>query len=136
MMQKSGMNTKLSATWLGPYMVTKVNSPLSYKVDTGSRKLNCVHIQLLKRYAEREDQVLVKRVTTVLEPDTVGDTMEHTYSEVVLTGTIQVKDRDRDKDGQEWLLEYQDSMKEPGLTKLAQFAIETGDSKPIIIIPP
>ena len=86
MMRKSGMNTKLSETWLGPYKVIKVNSPLSYKIDTGSRKMNSVHIQLLKKYVEREDQAVVKRVTTVLESDSEGDTMEHTYSEVVVTG--------------------------------------------------
>ena len=130
MMRKSGMNTKLSETWLGPYKVIKVSSPLSYKIDTGSRKMNSVHIQLLKKYVEREDQAVVKRVTTVLEPDTEGDTMEHTYSEVVVTGNVQVQGRD--KDIQEWLKEFEDIMtKEPGRTNLAEFAIDTGTSKPI-----
>ena len=54
MMRKSGMNTKLSETWLGPYKVIKVNNQLSYKIDTASRKMNSVHIQLLKKYVERE----------------------------------------------------------------------------------
>ena len=39
MMRKSGMNTKLSETWLGPYTVIKANSPLSYKIYTGEGKL-------------------------------------------------------------------------------------------------
>ena len=66
---------------------------------------------------------MVKRVTTVLEPDTEGDTMEHTYSEVVVTGNVQVQGRD--KDIQEWLKEFEDIMtKEPGLTNLAEFAID------------
>ena len=33
MMKKSGMNFKLSETWLGPYTILKVNSPLSYKIE-------------------------------------------------------------------------------------------------------
>ena len=31
-MRKSGINTKLSESWAGPYHIVKRNSPLSYKV--------------------------------------------------------------------------------------------------------
>ena len=66
----------------------------------------------------------------VLDPDSETDTMDHTYGEVVLSGSIQVCDRD--KDIQQLLLEYEDIMtKEPGLTKLISFAIDTGDHRPI-----
>ena len=92
--------------------------------------MNSVHIQLLKKYVEREDQAMVKRVIAVLGQDTEGDTMEHTYSEVVIKGNVQV--HGKDKDIQEWLKEFEDiTTKEPGLTNLAEFAIDTGTSKPI-----
>ena len=134
MMRKSGMNSKLSETWLGPYTILKVNSLLSYEIDTGSRKINSVHIQLLKEYIEREDRVLVKRITTVLKPDSENDTMEHEYAEVVVSGCVQVPNRYRDT--QQWLSEYKDIMtKEPGLTKMAEFAIDTGDHSPIAQCP-
>ena len=69
LMRKSGMNTKLSENWLGPFEIVKKNSPLSYKVNTGSRVINCVHIKLLKEYVHRDPALVIKRVTTVLEPD-------------------------------------------------------------------
>ena len=47
-MHKSGINTKLADTWLGPLKIVGCNSPFSYKVDTGNRVINSVHIQLLK----------------------------------------------------------------------------------------
>jgi len=75
LMRKSGMNLKLSESWMGPYEIVKKNTPLSYKVDTGSRVMNSVHIQLLKQYVQRDEALLVKRVTTVLEPDTYSDSM-------------------------------------------------------------
>ena len=70
LMRKSGMNTKLSEIWLGPFEIVKKNSPLSYKVNMGSRVTNSVHIQLLKEYVQRDSALVVKRVTTVMEPDT------------------------------------------------------------------
>ena len=130
LMRKSGMNSKLSETWLGPYTIVKMNSPLSYKVDTGSRRVNSVHIQLLKGYVERDDTTLVKRITTVLEPDSESDSMEHEYTEVVVSGRVETPNREADI--QDWLKEYKDTMtKEPGLTKLAEFSIDTGEHRPI-----
>ena len=43
LMRKSEMNLKLSETWLGPYEIAKKNSPLSYKVNTGSRLINSTY---------------------------------------------------------------------------------------------
>ena len=49
--RKSGLNTKLSDSWVGPYVVEKRNSRLSYRVNSGDRVLQSVHVQLLKQYA-------------------------------------------------------------------------------------
>ena len=82
--------------WLSPYTITKLNSPLSYQLDIGTRKKQSFYIQLLKRYEEREDSVLITRDTTVLQPDTKEDTTEDTYTEVVVSGQVEVEDRDKD----------------------------------------
>ena len=130
LMRKSGMNLKLSETWLGPYEIVKKNSPLSYKVNTGSRTINSVHIQLLKAYVKRDDSSIVKRVTTVLEPDSEVDSMEQQYTEVVITG--KAESETRESDIADWVAEYGDTMtKEPGLTHLARFSIDTGGNSAI-----
>ena len=69
LMRKSGMNLKLSESWLGPYHVVKKNTPLCYKIDTGSRVINSIHIQLLKQFVQRDEVLLVRRITMVLELD-------------------------------------------------------------------
>ena len=60
LMRKSGYCEKLSESWSGPYKVVKVNSPLSYQLDLGTRYKQSVHIQLLKKYEGRCDDVLRK----------------------------------------------------------------------------
>ena len=77
-------------SWVGPYPIFKVNSALSYQVDTETRKKQVVHIQRLKRHEERRDSALVKRVTMVIEPDTKSDTMDSTCSELTVTGQLEV----------------------------------------------
>ena len=52
-MRKSGMCEKLSQSWVGPYPISKVNSPLSYQLDAGTKKKQSVHIRRLKCYEER-----------------------------------------------------------------------------------
>ena len=52
-------------------------------------------IGTLKKY---EQSALVKCVTTVLDPDIVEDTMENTYSGVVLSGKVESESRDKDID--------------------------------------
>ena len=69
-MQKSGINTKLAESWAGLFTIVKKNSALSYKVNTGNRIIASVHIQLLKEYTPMKSDISVKRVMTVLEPDT------------------------------------------------------------------
>ena len=125
-MRKSGINTKLSESWVGPHTVVRNNSVLSYRIDTGDRMLlPSVHIQLLKEYTPREPESSIRRVTTVLEPDTESDSMEHQCTEVTLSGIAEADDRERDVN--QWETDFSDILtKEPGLTNLAEFKIDTG----------
>ena len=133
-MRKSGINTKLAECWTGPFVIVKHNSSLSYKVNTGDRVIGSVHISLQKEYVPRNPDQTVKCVTTMLEPDTESDSMDQQFSELVIRGTVEADSRD--KDIQDWVDEFSDTLtKEPGLTKLAEFRIETGDHQPIAQCP-
>ena len=88
-MCKSGINTKLADSRLGPFKIVRRNSPLSYKVDTGDRVINSVHIQLLKQYVPRTETAEVKRVTTVLELDTESDSMEQQLLKRLSVGKLK-----------------------------------------------
>ena len=82
----------------------------------------------------RNPDQTVKRVTTVLEPDTESDSMDQQFSELVIRGTVEADSRD--KDIRDWVDKFSDTLiKEPGLTKLAEFRIETGDHQPITQCP-
>ena len=129
-LRKSGLNTKLADSWEGPYLVMKRNTPLSYKINTGDRILPSVHIQLLEAYTPRQEDPKVQRVTSVLEPDTLTDQMDEQYAEAKVTGSVVTEDRQ--KDIRCWEKDYSDILtREPGLTKLKQFRIDTGDHAPI-----
>ena len=95
-MHKAGINTKLTESCAGPYVIVKQNSSLSYKVNTRDRIIGSVHISLLKKFVPRDPEPAVKRVTTVLEPDSVSDSMDHQYTELVIRGRVDTADRDSD----------------------------------------
>ena len=72
----------------------------------------------------------MRRVTSVLEPDTVTDHLEDQYAEAKVTGKVAADNRERDI--RSWEEDYKDILtKEPGLTYLKQFKIDTGDHPPI-----
>ena len=103
------------------------NSPLSYKIDLGDRRLNSIHVQLLKKY-ERPKQI--KRVTSVLEGDTTTDEITSRYSEAKVQTQLLTDEQ------QQQLTSVLDRhskflTKEPGLTKEVTFALDTGDAAPI-----
>jgi len=85
--RKPGLCGKLEDSWEGPYCVYAVNSPLSYGVDTGDRKIPSVHMSLMKKFARNEESVVVARATTVMDPDTAGDEIGERYSEVKVSGS-------------------------------------------------
>ena len=128
-LRKSGLNTKLADSWEGPFVVEKHNTPLSYRINTGDRTLPSIHIQQLKDYTPRQEDPKVKRVTSVLEPDTQTDQMDDQYAEAKVTGSVVTEDRQTDIEG--WKHDYKHILtKEPGLTMLKEFRINTGDHAP------
>ena len=44
----------------------------------------------------RKQALEIKRVKTVLEPDTESDSMEQEYSEVIVRGKVETANRERD----------------------------------------
>ena len=77
-------------------------------------------------YTPRQEDSKVKRVTSVLEPDTQTDQMDDLYAEVKVTGSVVTEDRQKDIEG--WKHDYKDILtKEPGLTTLKEFRIDMGD---------
>ena len=129
-MRKSGPKIKLTESWVGPYTVVKKNSPLSYRFNKGDQTIHYVYVQLLKQYTPREQHSSVRRVTTVLEPDTESDSMNNQYTEVSLSGVAQAESRD--KVVKEWKDEFSDILtNEPCLTNSIEFKIDTGNHPPI-----
>jgi len=57
---------------------------------------------------KRDDSSIVKRVTTVLEPDSEEDSMEQQCTEVVITGNAESESRESDI--ADWVAEYGDTM--------------------------
>jgi len=104
---------------------------LSYAIDVGDRVIPSVHIQLLKKYQNNEEEVVkVDRATVVLDPDQPGDEITDRYSEVIVKGKELSKAQREDID--RICVEFKDTLtKEPGLTLLAEFTIDTGGCDPI-----
>ena len=129
LVRKLEMNLKLSDSSEGSYTVTKRNSPLSYVIDTGDRQIPSVHIQLMKSY-NREDNVRVSRVMSVFDPDNPEDGILARYAEAHI-GEADLSDSQK-QNLDNALAIFPDVMtSEPGLTTIVDFAIETGDSRPI-----
>ena len=59
LLRKPGMGMKLQESWEGPYKVVRVNNPLSYEINIEGRKKSSVHVQLLKHYIRRENDLLI-----------------------------------------------------------------------------
>ena len=107
----------------------KVNSPLSYGVDFGHRKSPSVHIQQLKLYNKPIDDIVVGRVTSVLEEDTPQDDIRGRMTDTTVTTSpltdeqqLQIKRIEED---------FSDTLtKTPGCTDQA-VDIDTGTSDPL-----
>ena len=126
LVRKPGINMKLMERWEGPFKVVKKNSPLSYGIDMGYRTLPSVHVQLMKRYLRNPDNPKVGRVTSVFEPDTLEDNILDRFSEVSVSGEELEYKQAQDVKSLE--SKFKETItKEPGLTTLVCFGIETGD---------
>jgi len=116
--------------WMRKPGMWKRNSMLSYAIDVGDRVIPSVHTQLLKKCQTNEEEIAkVDRATTVLEPDEVDDEITG-RSEVKVEGGILEASQLRDIEA--LVVEFKETLtKEPGLTNLVEFGIESGDSEPI-----
>ena len=129
LVRKPNMNLKLADSWEGPFIVYKKISPLSYAIDIGDRIIPSVH-QLMKQYQHDSDNPKINRVTSVFESDTKQDDTLDRYSEE----TVQEQElqTNQARDIQSIVDKFQDVLtKEPGLTTLTEFGIETGETQSI-----
>ena len=92
------MNLKLAERWEGSFTVKKKNSPLSYDIDTGDRRIPSVHIQLMKRYDREQEQTKLGRITSVFEPDTDQENILSRYSEAEIVDRKMKKSQQSDID--------------------------------------
>jgi len=131
LMRKPGLCGKLESSWSGPYTIVRKNSPLSYCIDVGDRTIPSVHISLLKKYTRETEVATIARATTVRAEDKEGDEISECYAEVKVSGSEEVSKEQKEQ--LEVVLErYKGTLtKEPGLTNLAVFSIDTGTHTPI-----
>jgi len=107
-----------------------VNSRLSYGVDTGDRKIPSVHISLLKSFQRESESLNVARATTVMDEDVVGDEIGERYAEVKVSGAEELSSVQRSQ-VEDVLGRYSHILtKEPGLTDVTTFHIDTGEHAP------
>jgi len=131
LMRKPGLCGKLETSWEGPFTITRKNSPLSYAVDVGDRTIPSVHISLLKRYLREKEVATISRATTVMESDTKSDDIGQRYAEVKVSGSEELTKEQR-VELEVILGRYRNTLtKEPGLTDLVVFGIDTGTHAPI-----
>ena len=123
--RRPGLDHKLKESWAGPGTVVKVNSPCSFRVQTPDRLIPTVHIQQLK-LAESE---YIKKITAVVQ-----DTDQEDLTTSFAAANIQSQEltNEQQTELQQQLSRFSDVLtKEPGLTNLATFNIDTGEADPI-----
>ena len=125
--RRPGLDTKLRQSWIGPCKVVKRNSPVSYAVQTEDRRIPTVHVQQMKA-AHSQDRV--KRVTSMLEEDSNNDDITDRFAEARIKE--QHLNENQREQFQRVLEGYSEVLnKEPGLTSLVRFEIDTGEADPI-----
>ena len=60
-----GMSHKLQEAWHGPYTVIERKNRVDYKIDVGRGRRKILHINNLKKYHPREEEVM--RIAVVAE---------------------------------------------------------------------
>ena len=123
--RRPGLDHKLRESWVGPGTILKVNSPTSFRVQTPERTIPTVAIQQLK-LAGKET---VKRITTVVE-DNEHEDFTQSYARANVEGQTLTDEQKQQLD--EVLASHRQILtKDPGLTTLVKFDIDTGDADPI-----
>ena len=122
--RRPGLDHKLRESWVGPGTILKINSPTSFRVQTPDRTIPTVAIQQIK-LAGKET---VKRITTVVEDSDDDLTSSYASSSVVSQPLTEEQSRQLKQvlDSHSEIL-----TKDPGLTSLATFDIDTGGAEPI-----
>ena len=117
-----GMSHKLQESWHGPYPVVEQKNRVDYKVDVGRGRRKVLHINNLKRFHPREEEVM--RLAVVAE-DWEGDVD-------IGTKTLGVC---LDFDTNELVLmrqEYPEVFSDlPGKTNVCKLRICTADAQPV-----
>ena len=124
--RRPGLDHKLKESWVGPGTILKINSPVSFRVQTPERTLATVSVQQLK-LAHNPD--VVKKITTVVE-DTTTDHITDSFATAAIENQVLT---DQQQQQLHQVLQAHESIltKEPGLTHLVKFDIDTGDAEPI-----
>ena len=120
--RRPGLDHKLRESWVGPGVVLKVNSPTSFRVQTPERTIPTVAIQQLKLATSET----VKRITTVVEDEGLMTSLASTNVVSETLTDVQQKQLQEVLDSHSSIL-----TKEPGLTGLVTFDIDTGEADPI-----
>ena len=123
--RRPGLDHKLRESWVGPGTILKQNSPVSFRVQTPERTLATVNVQQLKLAGGKS----IKKITTVVE-DTDTDNITDSFA----SATVESQEMTAQQQQQlEEMLRAHDHIltKEPGLTSLVKFDIDTGDAEPI-----
>ena len=121
-----GLTAKLEESWKGPFPVTQKLNRVNYRVETSRGRTSVLHINNLKRYFEREAEVL--RLAVVAE-----DFGEDEANGVKLQGVCEDFD---EKKWDEIREEFADVFTDvPGRTGVCRLEIKTGDAQPIASCP-
>ena len=122
--RRPGLDHKLQESWAGPGTIVKCNSPVSFKIQMPDRLIPTIHIQQIKPAA----QETVKKITAVVQ-----DTAEEDLIRSIADTKIQSEELTQLQQAelQAELDKYADVLtKDPGLTSLTKFDIDTGDATP------
>ena len=117
-----GMSHKLQEAWHGPYSVIERKNRVNYKVDLGKGRRKVLHINNLKRFYPREEEVM--RLAVVAE-DWEGDVD-------VGMKTSGVSDEFDQAEVELMKCEYPEVFSDlPGKTNVCKLKISTGDAHPV-----
>ena len=123
-MRRPGLDHKLRESWVVPGTILKVNSPTSFKVQTPDRTIPTVAIQRIKLAGQQS----VKRITTVVEDK--DDDLTTSYASSKIANQPLTEEQSKQL---ETVLQSHSKIltKDPGLTSLVTFDIDTGGAEPI-----
>ena len=117
-----GMAHKLAEAWHGPYKVVEKMNKVDFKVEVGCGRTKVLHINNIKKFQVREEEVM--RLSVMAEDCTddedIGIKLRGTCADFDASVVLRLQE------------EYQEMFSNlPGKTNVCSLAINTGDSPPI-----